>query len=292
MSNTAIKTKDLKKRYGREKYAVKGVNLEIPKGSVYAFLGRNGAGKSTTIKMMLDLLEPTAGSLEVFGLDSHKNSLQIRERVGYVAENQKMYDWMTIDETVNFCRSFRNNWDQDFCKELIGRFTLDGKTKLKNLSRGMYAQVALILALSHHPELLILDDPTSGLDTIVRKEFMEEIIGVLHEQECTVFFSTHIIPEVENIADRIGIMNEGELILSMPLEELKASVKQIRMIFNDSVPEQIALPGILKKEQSEHEILLTVKEFKNDLLADLQKTNPVKYEIIDMNLEDIFIALA
>ena len=292
MNDTVIKTKDLKKRYGLKKEAVKGINLNVPKGSVYAFLGRNGAGKSTTIRMLLGLLEPTAGEIDVLGLDPVKKSLQIKNRIGYVGENQKMYDWMTIEEIIYFSGSFHSDWDKEFCDNLLKRFNLDKKVKLKNLSRGMYAQVALILALGHHPELLILDDPTMGLDTVVRRNFMEEIIGTLHEQDCTVFFSTHIIPEVENIADYIGIMKEGELVISMELEMLKQSVKQIRLLFKEKAPDELLVPGILKKEISNHELLLTVKDFDDEVLDKIKKSNPDKLEIVDMTLEDIFIALA
>jgi len=221
MTDTVIKTKNLSKCYGRKTDAVKGIDLNVPKGSVYAFLGRNGAGKSTTIRMLLGLLEQTSGDIEILGLDPAEKSLEIKDKTGYVGENQKMYDWMKIEEVIYFARSFHSNWDDSFCDELLVRFNLDKKVKLKNLSRGMYAQVALVLALSHHPELLIFDDPTSGLDTVVRREFTEEIIGVLHEQKCSVFFSTHLIPEVEHVADYVGIMNKGELVISMPVEELK-----------------------------------------------------------------------
>ncbi len=291
MGETVIQTRDLKKRYGLKKEAVKGITLNVPKGSVYAFLGRNGAGKSTTIRMLLGLLEPTSGEIEVLGLDPAKKSLQIKNRIGYVGENQKMYDWMTIEEIISFSGSFHSKWDNEFCNDLLKKFNLDRKVKLKNLSRGMYAQVALILALGHHPELLILDDPTMGLDTVVRRNFMEEIIGALHEQDCTVFFSTHIISEVENVADHIGIMKEGELIMSMELEKLKQSVKQIRLVFKDEAPDEPPMPGILKKEVSNHELLLTVKDFDDALLDGVKKLNPDKLEILDMTLEDIFIAL-
>lgn len=292
MSDTVIKTVDLKKRYGRKKDAVKGISLDVKKGSVYAFLGRNGAGKSTTIRMMLGLLEQTSGSIEILGMDPFKKPVEIKNRIGYVGENQKMYDWMTIEETISFASSFHSQWDSKFCDELLQRFALDEKIKLKNLSRGMYAQVALILAISHHPELLILDDPTSGLDTVVRREFMEEVIGVLHERDCTVFFSTHIIPEIENIADHIGIMNQGELLVSMKLEKLKKSIKQIKLIFKDEVPGKISLPNTLKKDITNHEVIFTIKDFNDQTVNDAKSYNPLKCEVIDMTLEDIFIALA
>jgi ABC-2 type transport system ATP-binding protein len=291
MSNYSIETIDLTKKYGN-KVAVNHINLKVPKGSFYAFLGRNGAGKSTTIKMLMELLSPTSGSIEVLSGRPGKNFENIRERIGYVSENQIMYQWMTIEESIMFCRSFYDHWDSKLCDELIARFKLNTKSKLKSLSRGMYAQVALILAIAHRPELLILDDPMLGLDTIVRKEFMEEIIGVLNEQECTVFFSTHIINEIEFLADYVGIMKAGDLIVSLPVEEVKQSVKQIRMIFDGHVPELSQMENILGKSISQNEIVLTVKDCDDTEVAKFQKLNPKKLDVIDLTLEEIFVAIA
>lgn len=292
MNNFAISTQGLKKKYGWKKEAVKGIDLQVPKGSVYVFLGRNGAGKTTTIKMLMGLLARDSGQTEVLGFDPEKDPVSVRSRVGFVAENQKMYDWMTIGELIWFNKSFYQTWDDKLVDSLLSRFKLTKDLKLKNLSRGMYAQVALILALCQDPELVILDDPISGLDPVVRREFMESIIEIIHEKERTVFFSTHIVNEVEKLADYVGIMHEGNLLVSMPVEELKNNVKKIRMIFGDKVPEDFDVPGLLKKESSGHEVSVIVKDFKKEILEDISnKYKPKSSEIQTLTIEDIFVAM-
>ncbi len=291
MTDFAIETKNLTKRYTRRKEAVKNLSIKVPKGSVYVFLGRNGAGKTTTIRMLLGLLQKTLGEIEVLGFNPDRESVDINRRVGYVADSPKMYDWMNIEEIIYFTRSFYPKWDEKLAGNLLEQFELSPKAKLRDLSRGMYGKVALLLALSHQPELLILDDPTSGLDPVVRRQFLQGIIEVIHQQERTVFFSTHIVTEVEQVADWVGIIDNGELLLSEPLEELKNSVKKIRLIFEDKIPQDIPFKNILKKEISGHELFLTVKDFDSEILQLTSKLNPKNTEVLDLNLEEIFVSL-
>ena len=290
MDNLAIKTEGLSKRFGK-KMAVDDLNLEVCKGSVYGFLGRNGAGKTTAIKMLLGLLQSNSGKISVLNLDPLKKSTEIKRRVGYVAENQKMYDWMTIEEIMGFSGSFYPTWDTNLAEELLRKFELPRKEKLKNLSRGMYGKVALLLALSHNPELLILDDPTSGLDAVVRREFLEGIVEIIREENRTVFFSTHIINEIERVADYIGIVEEGKLLTASSLDDLKSSVKKVRLIFEDKIPEKIEIDGLLQMEKSGHELVLTLKEFQKERLETLRRYSPKSTEVIDLGLEDIFVSL-
>ncbi|MFH2068435.1 MAG: ABC transporter ATP-binding protein [Candidatus Omnitrophota bacterium] len=291
MVEYVIETQGLTKRYTRRNEAVKSLDLKVPKGSVYVFLGRNGAGKTTTIRMLLGLLQKTAGKAEVLGLNPDKNPVPIKKRVGYVADNQKMYDWMTIQETIDFCRPFYSTWNSNLAEDLLKRFELPKRAKIKELSRGMNCKVALLLALAHQPELLILDDPTSGLDPVVRREFLQGIIEIIHQEAKTVFFSTHIITEAEQIADYAGVLEEGKLLLSQPLDKLKDSVKQIRLIFENKVPDDVSLPGLLKKELIGHELVLTVKDYTPDAVKSLARFNPKSTEVLDLNLEDIFVSL-
>jgi ABC-2 type transport system ATP-binding protein len=291
MPDFVIETEGLTKRYTRGKEAVSSLDLQVPQGSVYVFLGRNGAGKTTTIRMLMGLLQKTSGKAEVLGMNPDRDPVSIKKRVGYVADNQKMYDWMTIEEIVNFRRSFYPAWNDALAEGLLKRFELPESAKVKDLSRGMNGKLALLLALAHQPELLILDDPTSGLDPVVRREFLQGIIETIHQEAKTVFFSTHIITEAEQIADYVGILENGELLLSEPLDKLKDSVKQIRLIFGDKIPDKISFPGLLKKESAGHELLLTVKDYTPDILKRLAVFNPKSTEILDLNLEDIFVSL-
>jgi ABC-2 type transport system ATP-binding protein len=196
----AIETVELTKRFGKQ-FAVDHLTMRVPEGSVFAFLGRNGAGKTTTIRIMLDLLDRTSGEARILGLDCVRESLEIKRRIGYVAEGQKMYDWMKVDEIIWFCKGFYPNWDDAFAAELKDKLELSGEKKVGELSRGTQAKLALLLAMSYHPELLILDEPTAGLDVVVRRDFLEGVIELIQEQGRTVFFSSHIVHEVERAAE-------------------------------------------------------------------------------------------
>ena len=291
MNDMVIETTSLVKRFGK-KVAVDNINLEVPEGSVFGFLGRNGAGKTTTIKMLIGLLESSSGSASVLGLDPKRDDVQIKRRVGYVAENQKMYDWMTIGEIMRFTGSFYPTWDNDLADELCKRLELSKKDKLKNLSRGMYGKVALLLAMAHNPELLILDDATSGLDVVVRRDFMEGIIDLIHKGGKTVFFSSHMIDEVEGVADWVGIIDQGKLIVAARMDDLKASIRQIRMIFENNPPQEIKINGMLQVKIDGHEALVTVKDFRENILKTMnEKYSPKSIDIINLSLEDIFVAL-
>mgnify|MGYP001303745127 CR=1 FL=1 len=292
MEEYVIETQKLTKRYIKHKEAVKSLDLLVPKGSVYVFLGRNGAGKTTTIRILMGLLQKTSGKSKVLGMDPEKEPVQIKRRVGYVADNQKMYDWMTVEETINFCRPFYPTWNNNLTEDLLKRFELPKKVKVKELSRGMNGKLALLLALSHQPELLILDDPTSGLDPVVRREFLQGIIETIHQETRSVFFSTHIISEAEQIADYVGIIEEGKLLLSCPLETLKNSVKEIHLIFEDNIPEEIFFNDkLLKKKVIGHELVLTIKNYTPEILKKFAEFGPKSMEVIDLTLEDIFVCL-
>ena len=216
MSSPVIQTADLTKRFGKNT-AVDSLSLAVPEGTVFGFLGRNGAGKTTTIKMLLGLLPRTSGSASVLGLDSARKSLDIKRQVGYVPEQHHMYRWMTVDQLMWFCKAFYPTWDDAECARLLERFKLPGDKKIRQLSRGMIAKTALTLALAHDPKILILDEPTGGLDVIVRREFLESIVRLIQERGKTVFISSHLLADVERVADQVAILREGRGLLKLPL---------------------------------------------------------------------------
>ncbi len=285
----AIETCDLTKRYGHQT-AVDHLNLKVPAGSVFAFLGRNGAGKTTTIQMLMDLLPRTSGSAKLLGLDSVKKSRQIKSRIGYVADGQQMYDWMKVDEIIWFCKGFYPDWDDALAEEHKTRLGLDGKKKVRELSRGMKAKLGLLLALAHHPELLILDEPTAGLDVVVRRDFLGEVIEMIQQQGRTVFFSTHIVHEVERVADWVGILDHGHMVWCSPLEELKNGVQRVVLSFSEQPADLASLPGVLECDQTGRQAVLTVKS-SPELLERLRALQPMEMDVQQMSLEDIFVAL-
>jgi len=292
MSEYVIKTEGLSKKFGRNE-VLSDLALQVPKGSVYGFLGRNGAGKTTTIKILLGLIPFNTGGASVLSMNSAKSGQKIRRLTGYVPERHNMYGWMKIREIVNFVSHFYPTWDKSYSENFLKKFQLDPEKKIKDLSRGMEAKVALTLALSHNPEILILDDPTMGLDSIVRKEFLDSVVSVIQEEGRTVFFSSHIIEEVERVADHIGIISEGRLKIQKPLDKLKSSMKRIRIVFDQDAAEKISgldIP-VLNTEKLGREVILTTKHFSHENLEKIKNVNPENLEVEDLTLDEIFTAL-
>ena len=183
----AIEIQDLHVAYGR-KEVLRGVKLEVPAGAIFGFLGPNGAGKTTTIKTLLGLLKPRSGSCRVLGIDAARDPMQVRRRIGYMAEDQQMYGWMRVEQIIKWVGGFYPGWDEKLVKELTGLLELPRQTKVKALSKGQNGRLALLLALGHKPELVILDDPTLGLDPIARRDFLRHVIDLLQSNQVTVFF--------------------------------------------------------------------------------------------------------
>jgi len=290
MSDIAIETCGLTKRF-RSLVAVDGLDLSIPTGSVYGFLGRNGAGKTTTIKMLLGLLSPTSGSIRVLGMNPKKESREIKTQVGYVAESQTMYGWMKVKEIIRFTAGFYKDWDSTVASNFCERFELSPSARVKNLSKGQQMRLALTLALAPRPRLLILDDPTMGLDPITRKEFLNDIVLAIQEEGRTVFFSTHILGELDRVADRIAIIDRGRLKVAAEIDALKASVKTIRMTFENTPPEDIRIEGLLRTQGNGRDCMVTLTDYTEDKLALLkQKYNPLGIEDRSLSLDEIFEA--
>lgn len=286
----AIETVGLTKKYGSQ-VAVDELDLKVPTGSVFAFLGRNGAGKTTTIRILLDLLDRTRGEARVLGLDCIKDSLRIKQRIGYVAEGQKMYDWMKIDEIIWFCKGFYQAWDDAFAAELKDKLELPGEKKVGQLSRGMQGKLGLLLAMAYRPELLILDEPTAGLDVVVRRDFLEGVIELIQEEGRTVFFSSHLVHEVERVADWVGVIERGKLVWCSSMDDLKKSVKRLVLTF-DNIPGPFnTIPGLLSVENGGRQAAITVRDFSDETLAKARQLDPSNVTVQDMNLEDIFVAL-
>src|ERR1022692_2662201 len=215
-----IESHQLSRKYGRSD-ALHGLDLAVPAGSIFAFIGPNGAGKTTTIKVLMNLLEPTGGTARVLGVDSRKLTPRERRQIGYVSENQKLPDWMTVDQLMRYCRPFYPTWDRGLEKKLLRQFELPLDRKLSHLSRGMLMKAALLASLAYRPKLLVLDEPFSGLDPLVRDEFIKGALEVSQQEEWTIFISSHDINEVEQLADWVGIIDTGRLNLAEPIADLQ-----------------------------------------------------------------------
>jgi ABC-2 type transport system ATP-binding protein len=288
MTDYAIETENLCRSFGRRR-VIQDLNLRVSQGTVYGLLGVNGSGKTTTIKMLMGHLRPTSGSVTILGR-SYKNDLvEIRKRVGYVSENRYLYDWMTVNETLEFAAAFHETWDQVKAKDLVERLELDPEMKVKHLSRGNRARLCLIVALAFNPDLLILDEPTSGLDPIVRRDFIESVIREIEGEGRTILFSSHLVEEIERVADWVGIIHNGQLKVSAPLEAVKASVAKVRFALNGTEPDFSRIEGLLRVEKLARERILTIKNVSNGTLEHLRALGIDQPDIINLSLEDVFV---
>ncbi len=244
MSESIIETQGLYKRYGRRApFALQNLDLSVERGQVFGFLGPNGAGKTTTIRLLLDLIRPTAGQIRIFGLDQRAKSLEIHKRVGYLPGELPFSGRDTVHDLLTFLANLRGGMYTRHIRALAERFDLDLTKPIRTLSKGNKQKLAIVQAFMHEPELLILDEPSSGLDPLLQREFLELVREVRAEGQ-TVFMSSHILGEVEEVADRIGILREGRLVAVEDVNVLRQRmVRRMEIVFESPVPEQ-AFAGV------------------------------------------------
>ncbi|NQT12949.1 MAG: ABC transporter ATP-binding protein [Planctomycetes bacterium] len=284
----AIELEGLTKRFGRE-LAVDGLSLRVARGSTFGLVGPNGAGKTTAIKMLMGMLSPTAGSARVLGMDVLADSVEVRQRVGYVPELHHICRWMRVGEVLGFCRSLYVSWDEETCREMVDLFGLELDKKVRHLSKGTLAKLSLLLAVSHDAELLVLDEPMAGLDVVAREEFLDGVLRTICEREKTVLFSTHTLDDVQRLADTVGILYEGRLLVHRNIDELLSSTKRIRAtLLDDSRPKQAPAGTIFQRVQG-REWLVTVGDFSPEKVEEIRAANAVDHvEVIGLGLEDLF----
>jgi ABC-2 type transport system ATP-binding protein len=221
-SEPVIHVANLTRRFGA-KTALSSVSLSLPRGAVYGLVGANGAGKTTLIKHILGLLRAESGSVRVFGLDPVADPVGVLSRIGYLSEENDLPGWMRVDELIRYSRAFYPAWDDAYAEELRKTFALDLASKVKSLSKGQKARVGLLLALAYRPELLVLDEPSSGLDPIVRRDILGAVIRTIADEGRTVLFSSHLLEEVEQVADHVTMIHQGKVVLSAPLDAIRES---------------------------------------------------------------------
>lgn len=237
-----IETHNLTRRFGRNE-AVHDLSFAVAEGSVCALLGPNGAGKSTTIKVLMNLLRPTAGSARVLGVDSLKLGEREFAQIGYVSENQQLPLWMTVRQLLDYCRPFYPTWDRTLEKTFLGQFALPEEQKLKHLSRGMLMKASLLSSLAYRPKLLVLDEPFSGLDALVREDFVRGVLEVSAAGDWTVLVSSHDIEEIERLCDRVVLLDSGRLRLDETAEALQARFRRVEVMLGDSEARLEATPA-------------------------------------------------
>ena len=222
VSDSVIDVSDLTRRFGATT-ALDSVSLSLPRGAVYGLVGANGAGKTTLIRHLLGLLRAQQGSVRVFGLDPVADPVGVLSRIGYLSEEHDLPGWMRVDELLRYTRAFYPAWDDAYAEELRQTFALDPQARIKTLSKGQKARAGLLVVLAHRPELLVLDEPSSGLDPIVRRDIVGAILRTIADEGRTVLFSSHLLEEVEQVADHVTMISLGRIVLSAPLDTIKES---------------------------------------------------------------------
>jgi ABC-2 type transport system ATP-binding protein len=286
-----IETRALHKRY-QTIAALAGLDLQVPSGAIHAFLGRNGAGKTTTIKILLGMARPTSGDARVFGLAAgdEKASVAIRRRTAFVSEDKDLYDYMTAEEIIRFTAGFYPRWRRDLEQRYVRRFELKVDQRIRTLSRGTRTKLALLLALCRGAELLVLDEPTSGLDPAAAEEVLQLLVSSVAAGETTVFFSSHQIGEVDQIADRITIIDRGRSVVAGPLDELRDRCRRIQLVFDGDAPEpRLRAPGIERMRRHGRVVEVLSSAGVDQVVAEARALNPVSIDVAPLTLKEIFL---
>ena len=288
MNDSPIVVEDLVKYY-EGRCVLDGISFAVPRGCIYGLLGRNGSGKTTMIRILLGLEPPTRGRTALLGQDSTRLAARTHGRIGYVAEGHHLIQHYKVRRLIDLCKGLSLRWNEEFFGHLMETFRLPLDRRVKELSTGMRAQLNLALAMAIDPELLILDDPTLGLDTIARRQFLELAIDVIQRQGRTILFSSHILGDVERIADLVGVLVAGQLVVDCTLEELKSRIKKLRVIFPEQAPEDLYVTEIVNQQKQGREMVLTVANWNRQKQAILETFHPESCTEMPMTLEDIFI---
>ena len=286
-----VETVDLQKRYeGVE--ALRGLTLRVPAGSIFGFLGRNGAGKTTTIKILLGMVRPTGGRATVFGLPAGDAaaSVEIRKRAAFVSDEKDLYDSMSVAEMIRFTAAFFPRWRADLEQRYLRKFELPIDRKVKALSRGMRTKLALLLSLSRGAELLVLDEPTAGLDPAMTEEVLQALVGHAAAEGMTIFFSSHQIAEVDQIADSVAIIDRGRTVVAGALDDLRENFRRIQLVFDREAPEAaFDAPGVARVRRSGRVLTVLATAGAEPVLDRARALHPVSMDVVPVTLKEIFL---
>jgi ABC-2 type transport system ATP-binding protein len=289
MNAEAIVVGKLTRGYGGPP-VLRGLDFRVPKGSIYGFLGRNGSGKTTALKTLAGLIRPESGEVRVLGGDPWTFGAVERQRVGYLSEKQSLPPMSRVSKLVNFCAQLYPAWDHSLCDGLLSRFQIPLKSRVIRLSLGQQRLLAFVLALAPRPDVLLLDEPAANLDVVARREFLDQILELIRDGEKAVLFSTHILSDVERVADRVGILSDGALVVDESLDDLKESVRQLRF-FGFQGPPPTEIPGALRVKRERDELLAVIRLDGPDAATQLATRLGCQVEDTPLSLEDLFIEL-
>ena len=286
----AIKIRDLVWRADKE-FAIRDLAMTVPTGAIYGFLGPNGSGKTTTIRLMLGMLPPADGTIEVLNHAVPRFAHRALARIGYVPEKLHLYQGLTVDESIRYHRAFYANFDGAECERLRGRFGLREDQLVGRLSKGEAGKLMMMLALSQRAELLVLDEPTDGLDPVVRREVLSALVEYVEVQRATVFISSHLVHEQERICDWVGVMDHGRLIAELPMQEFRSGIKRLR-VAQAPVARDAAPFALLSRETlSVHDEEWVVRGWQPEMREWFQRVGAEVREVQDLDLEESFVEL-
>lgn len=291
MSNAIIQTVDLHKQF-QDTPVLTGLDLQINAGQVVGLLGTNGSGKTTLIKCILGLIRTTSGKSSVFGQNSWDLDETAKSRLGYVSQDSVLLPWMTVKGLTDYTGAFYAEWDQEYVNTLLKEWNLNETQRVGALSTGQRQKLSVILALGHHPELLILDEPVASLDPVARRQFLQSLIEFTEQEENTILFSTHITSDLERITSHVAFLDDGKLGFFGELDSLMHQVKRIRITAEHDLPQNLNLPGTLRSEIDGTHALIAVKDFDVTALEILSNELQATTTVEDLNLEEIFLELS
>jgi ABC-type multidrug transport system ATPase subunit len=284
-----VRADGLTRRF-RRTLALDDVTLEVARGRVFGLVGENGAGKTTFIKHLLGLLKPDQGQVRVFGMDPVQDPEHVLARIGYLSEDHDLPAWMRVGELLRYTQAFYPRWDEAYAEELRKTFGLDANAKIRHLSRGQRAQAGLLCALAHRPPLLLLDEPSSGLDAVVRRDILGAIVRTVADEGRTVFFSSHLIDEVERVADVVAMISRGKLVLCGPVDEIREQHQSLVLRFDTPQARPPTLDGVLSTEGGGHEWTIVCDGRHEKVRASASALGATIVEERTPTLEDIFVA--
>ena len=293
MNEPAIETHNLTKVFPGGIRAVDGLDVQIPRGSVYGLIGRNGAGKTTLIRMLMGLLRPTGGRAELLGQDMWTADHLHRARMTYVSQELRLPRWLSLAEICEFLRHLYPRWDAAYAGRLLKRFELDQARPTGLMSGGEQRKAAVLLAFAARPEVVLLDEPAAGMDPIARRQLIDEIVDLLTgDGECTVLFSTHIISDLERIAELVGIMDRGKIVTQASLDDLRSRTKRVQVVFDGgSAPEGFTIPGAIRTTTEGPVVTAIVNIDSETQLDGLQGRSDLRLNVFPLGLEEVFVAL-
>lgn len=291
MNGTIIATHGLWKSYGG-KPALRGLDLTAPRGSIFGFLGRNGAGKTTMLKLLLGMLRPDAGEIHLFGepVKSEASSIAARRRLAFVSEDKELYPFMTVGQTIRFTRALFPTWRRDLEEKYLDFFRLPREKPVPKLSKGMRTQLMLLLAMARGAELLLMDEPTSGLDPAMTEEILQALADLAAGDGTTVFFSSHQLAEVEQICDRVCLIDEGQTVIDGVLDDLKSQYRRILLVFDAEPPRELAgFTGIDHLRRRGRTVSLLAHVDVDAVVDRARELGPRSLEVRPVTLKELFL---